>query len=94
MPVKLFLVAEVLRYFKIFLIIYSSVKSIGKCKKKSLYNQPKPYFISVIYGLSLQLQYGKLEKSLKSKIQKKSYHTFWHFKDFSSFPYCNCKLRP
>jgi hypothetical protein len=44
MPVKLFLVAEVLRYF---------------------YNQPKPYFISVIYGLSLQLQYGKLEKSLK-----------------------------
>jgi hypothetical protein len=24
-----------------------------------------PYFISVIYGLSLQLQYGKLEKSLK-----------------------------
>ena len=27
-------------------------------KKKSLYNPPKPYFISVIYGLSLQ--YGKL----------------------------------
>jgi hypothetical protein len=27
--------------------------------------QPKPYFISVIYGFSLQLQYGKLEKSLK-----------------------------
>ena len=47
--------------------IQSSVKSIGKSnvKKKSLYNQPKPYFISVIYGLSLQLQYGKLEKSLK-----------------------------
>ena len=34
-------------------------------KKKSLYNPPKPYFISVIYGLSLQLQYGKLGKSLK-----------------------------
>ena len=29
-----------------------------------------------------------------TKIQKKSYHTFWHFKDFPSFPYCNCKLRP
>ena len=34
-------------------------------KKKSLYNQPKTYFISLIYGLSLQLQYGKLDKSLK-----------------------------
>ena len=28
--------------------IQSSVKSIGKCKKKSLYNQPKPYFFQKI----------------------------------------------
>jgi hypothetical protein len=28
--------------------IQSSVKSIGKCKKKSLYNQPKPYFVQKI----------------------------------------------
>jgi hypothetical protein len=28
--------------------IQSFVKSIGKCKKKSLYNQPKPYFFQKI----------------------------------------------
>jgi hypothetical protein len=29
--------------------VISSVKSIGKCKKKSLYNQPKPYFFQKNY---------------------------------------------
>ena len=49
----------------------------------SLYNPPKPYLISVIYGLSLQLQYGKLEKSLKCQ-------KVWHDLRLNFFVSCLC----
>jgi hypothetical protein len=45
LKVHAYVVEQVTANVKISHILHlSSVKSIRKCKKKSLYNQPKPYF--------------------------------------------------
>jgi hypothetical protein len=40
-------------------MVQSSVKSIGKCKKKSLYNQPKPYFFKKILWSNFWIDFNK-----------------------------------
>ena len=35
--------------FTVISVLQSSVKSIGKCKKKSLHNQPKQYFLGGLF---------------------------------------------